>query len=167
MKVSVSILFSKNKKIGSRLIRFFTNHFSELKQEEVPSHVALLINNRWVHESTLETGVRIISYPKWMELNEEVFKIDYAKLDYSILKDLYRETDNKKYDWMGVIYLGFFCGLTKLFRFIKKPKKNLMASKNRYFCTEVIGKLIKDDMDMTSPVELRDKLIIRGNNGLV
>jgi hypothetical protein len=154
MKVSVKIIFSNNKKIGSKVISFFTNHFISSSLEETPSHVALLINERWVHESTLESGVRVMSYDRWLEINKEVYSIYYTGYcDYEILKEHYRNTKDKKYDWLGLCYLGFFIGLNKLFR-MTIPKKNLLQSSDKYFCSEVLEKITNVDLSMKSPAQI-------------
>ena len=67
MNITLHYLFSKNEKIGSKIIRWATKHLVEAK--DVPSHVALLVNERWVFESTLFTGIRVIPYKKWLEIN--------------------------------------------------------------------------------------------------
>ena len=106
MKVKIHYLFSKNKKIGSSFISWGTTHLSNRKN--IPSHIALLVNERWVFESTLDTGIRVIPYKKWLEINEEVAKIacDLVKREYSEIKAIYKDIQNKKYDWLGVSFLG-------------------------------------------------------------
>ena len=66
-KIKVHYLFSKNKKIGSKLIAWGTAHRCDV--DDVPSHVAILVEERWVYESTLSSGVRVIPYKKWKEIN--------------------------------------------------------------------------------------------------
>ena len=157
MKVEVHYLFSKNNKIGSKVIQWGTKHQHNL--EETPSHIAMLVNNRWVHESTLFTGVRVISYSKWLEINEEVAKIPCAQeRDYKEVKNLFKEIKGKKYDWGGVTYLGLHLGANKFLR-KEMPKHNLWEKPHRYFCCEAVAKLTGvKDYGMKSPVDLMVEL---------
>lgn len=156
MKTKVDYIFSKNTKIGSRLISWGTKHLANDKTR-IPSHGAILINNRWVLESTLETGVRVLTYKKWLEINQELYKIPSDITDYTIIKNSYKQLKNKKYDWLAVIYLTFFVLLNKYFK-VDIPKQNKWQSKNNYFCLEVKGKLTNKDYSMITPVELAEIL---------
>lgn len=156
-KVTVHYLFSKNKKIGSRAIAWGTKHRNETKRE-TPSHIALLINNKWVFESTLETGIRIIGYNEWKTINTEVAKIcDNNTHDYSEIKEMFKELKNKKYDWCGVLFLTLCLIPNKLFG-TKMPKDNKFAQDHKYFCCEVIGKLLDVDYDMKCPIDIMNDL---------
>jgi hypothetical protein len=157
MRVTVHYLFSKNDKIGSKIISWGTKHL-EPTVKDTPSHTALLINNRWVHESTLETGVRVISYDKWKQINTEVAKIECSvKRSYPIIKKMYQEIRHRKYDWMGIIYQGIWVALNKFF---KKPipEINRLEDPDKYFCCEVVGRLTNTDCSMKSPVQLMVEL---------
>lgn len=137
MKVKIHYLFSKNNKIGSKVISWATNHQYNFKI--TPSHVAILINDRWVFESTLFTGVRVIPYKKWVTFNDEVAKIQSSQLyDYSEIKTIYKQIQNKKYDWLGAAYLGIWLILNKFFK-TKIPKINRWESKDLYFCCEGVA----------------------------
>ena len=154
MKVKVHYLFSRNKKIGSRLIAWGTKHLTSIKT--TPSHIAILVNERWVHESTLETGVRVISYKKWKEINEEVEKVPciHKYRDYDEIKKIYQSIKDKKYDWSGVIYLGIFLALNKIFG-VKIPEKNKWEKPNRYFCCEAVEKMTDlGPASMKAPVQI-------------
>lgn len=150
--VSVSIIFSKNDKFGSHLIRIFTDQFNDTLYQ-TPSHVALLIENRWVFESTAEKGIVITPFEKWSENNTACLIKFLGQVEYAHLKALYRRLEGCKYDWPGVIYLALFVLLNRLFK-TSIPAKNCLESRNKYFCTEVIEELIKKDLSMTTPVEL-------------
>jgi hypothetical protein len=158
VKIKLHYLFSKNNKIGSRFIAWGTKHLTDI--EDTPSHVAILVNGRWVHESTLFSGVRVISYKKWLEINTEVAKIPCIDLNrsYGELKEIYKSLKNKKYDWMGILYLGWFLFLNKYFG-KDIPETNAWQSENRYFCCEAVEKVTGiDDTSMKAPVELLDEL---------
>lgn len=163
MKVTVHYLFSKNKKIGSKIISWGTKHLE--KTPVTPSHIAILVNNRWVHESTLETGVRVLSYNKWKSINQEIAKIPCEKefRDYSEIKKVYKEIKNKKYDWSGVVYLGFYVFLNKVFK-TTIPKVNKWNNPDKYFCCEAVEKITGiESTEMKAPVNLLSEFD-NGNN---
>lgn len=158
MKVKVHYLFSKNKKIGSRIISWGSRQLT--KRKNVPSHIAILVNERWVFESTLESGVRVISYVKWKEINEEVAKIPCTNIyrEYSEIKYIFKEIKGKKYDWYGVSYLGLCLVPNKLFK-TSLPKENKWEKKDRYFCCEAVEKLANlSNSSMKTPVQLLDEM---------
>lgn len=158
MEVKIDYIFSKNKKIGSFIIRLGTYGLSKKLFKYTPSHVAILVNNKWVLESTLESGVRVISYKKWLEINEEVFKIRCDKLkDFENIKIKFKKLKNKKYDYLGILYLSWRIFLKLIFK-RSIPQKNKWHKENRYFCSEVIGKIQGINYEMTSPTEIYDKL---------
>lgn len=155
MEITVHYLFSKNKKIGSKIIRWGTEHLeSSVAKDEVPSHVAILVNERWVFESTLETGVRRIAYKEWLENNTEVGK--YKCQTPRTLEEVigyFRSIKDKKYDYYGLTYFGIWIGLNKFFK-VKIPKENKWGKDDMYFCCEVMGEMLGLDYNMTSPVQV-------------
>lgn len=154
MRVKVDYLFSKSDLVGSRLISWGTKHLSD--EADTPSHIAILINDRWVLESTAKTGVRIISYKTWLTLVNEIAKIPsvYETKDYSEIKKIFKEIKNKKYDYLGVIYLGIYVALNKYFN-KKIPNKNKWESDNKYFCCEAVEKLTgMASTSMKAPVQI-------------
>lgn len=157
MVVTIDYLFSKNYKIGSKLISWGTKHLTNI--EDVPSHVAILVNNRWVHESTLDSGVRVISYSEWLNINIEVKKITGKPTEYRVIKNIFKDIKNKKYDWLGVTYLGLCLIPNKAFN-VKLPAVNKWQDNDKYFCTEAVEKLIGlSDCSMKSPVQLLNELL--------
>lgn len=157
MKVTVDYLFSKNKKIGSRFISWGTKHLS--KTAVTPSHVATLINERWVFESTLDSGIRVINYKKWLDLNEEVAKIPCTRRvrEYSEIKAIYQSVRDKKYDWLGVTYFGCRLFLNKYFG-CSMPEVNKWESADKYFCSEAVGIITgQGKYSMKAPVQLLDE----------
>lgn len=154
MQVPLSYVFSRNKKIGSRLISWSTAFLSQ-NNKYCPSHVALLINNRWVFESTLETGVVITTFDKWSKNNEIVAQIKEDPTDYSTIKKHFKSIKNKKYDWLGVCYLGLRIALRRLFK-RPIPQTNKWEDPNKYFCCEVVGELLNENFDMKAPVQVLD-----------
>jgi hypothetical protein len=157
MNIKLEYLFSKNDLIGSRLISWGTK---DLVQEnvDVPSHVAVLINEKYVFESTMAQGVRCVSYKDWLTINKEVKRIPCQKeRTFEEVKELFKPLKDKKYDYLGVVYFGWRVFLYKFFK-ITKPTVNKWNSKSKYFCCEVIGKLTGVDYQMISPVELMVEL---------
>lgn len=155
MKVQVHTIFSHNNMIGSKIIAAGTAHLAKSINEHV-SHVALLVNNRWVHEATGHSGVRVISYDAWSKLNAEVARVQLKDMEYQTLADKFRAIQGKKYDYLGIL---FFCMVVP-FTFIglPLPKRNLFESKDKYFCCEVIGSLTNQYYGMCAPVQILKSL---------
>ena len=150
---TVHYLFSTSNLIGSKIIRWGTKHL-EPEIKNTPSHVAILVNEKWVFESTLESGVKRISYDKWKEKNKEVGKYKcQTKRELSEVIDYFRSVNGKKYDYFALIYFSIYVGLNKFFG-IKIPKKNKWNRKNSYFCSEVMGEMLGLDYQMTAPVQI-------------
>jgi hypothetical protein len=154
MVVNVAAIFSYNDLIGSKIIANGTKHLSDVPK---CSHVAVLVNDRWVHESTLQTGVRITSYEKWLSVNTEVANIPICSMEYQELADQFRNIQNKKYDWYGVCYLGLWILLSMVG--VKIPKKNKLESKSKYFCCEVLGYLTGKYYGMSAPNQILESLM--------
>lgn len=149
---SLHYLFSKKDKWGANLISWASSELVNL--DEFPSHVALLINEKWVFESTYNNNVSIIGYSKWLELNKETHKLKCIKeRNYSEIKDLFRRLDSKKYDWGGILYFTYRFLLYFLFA-LKLPKINKLHNKDKYFCCEVIGELTGISYEMSTPSQV-------------
>jgi len=158
MKTPVSIIFSKNKKIGSWLIRLGTTFLSKNPLNRVPSHVAILIANRWVFESVVVSGVRVVPIKTWLEQNELIASISWGEVKYSKLKYELKASLGKKYDYLGLIYFSW-----RIFLYIclniSFPKRNAGHNPHKYFCSEVVGKITKQDYSLKAPVQIMDELI--------
>lgn len=140
--------------IGSKIISYGSAHL-EPKMPKA-SHVAVLINERWVHEAT-GAGVTISSYDKWSQQHEEVNRIQLKSREYQEIADQFRSIQGKKYDYLGVFFLGLCIIPTFLGR--KLPKKNMWESKHKYFCCEVLGYLTGMYYGMSSPVQIMGSLM--------
>lgn len=153
-------LFSKNKKIGSRLISWASGLLLP-DMKVVPSHVAILItfddvSESFVAESVFESGVRLVPYSSWLVKNEECFKLPCAaKLNtMNEVFDILVEIWDKKYDWLGVT---FFAGCFIRHWLFKTPfpKENSWQSDGKYFCTEAAAKLSGyTKHSMTTPAKM-------------
>lgn len=161
MIVKLDYLFSRNEKMGSKLISWAGSKLVPL--DKVPSHVAILVNEKWVLESTLDKNVRVIGYNAWLELNEELYKVSGGDLEFDLIKSLYKALEGHKYDWGGIAYYAIRFALYYAFK-LPIPYKNLLQSENKYFCCEVIGKLNNINYSMTAPVEVYIELKAKNNN---
>jgi len=153
MKVQVAALFSSNKMIGSRIIAEGTHHLAPSLPKV--SHTALLVNNRWVHESTGH-GVKICSYDVWKKQHNEMARVDLQIMEYQQLADHFRQIQDLKYDYLGVIYLALCIIPTFWGRCL--PKENKWASDNKFFCCEVLGFLTGKDYSMYTPIQILKQL---------
>jgi len=157
MEVIVDYLFSKSREgaIGSKVIIEGTRLLApELPKDEVPSHVAILVNNRWVFESTLESGVKRIEYKKWLKKNVVVKKIPcLKKWDLSKIIEIFKNIRDKKYDYPAIVYFSWRMMLFIAFK-KKLPSANKFNSEDKYFCCEAVGEMTGCDYQMTAPVVL-------------
>lgn len=156
--MEVYYIFSINRKIGSKLISTFTASLSTHVLK--PSHICILIDNKWIFESTLETGVRIIRYRDWLKINTELKRIKCVQnWTMQNFKNILRQIKGKKYDYLGVCYLGYRILLNKLLK-LRIPDKNLFNHEDSYFCCEAVGRMTNIDYTMTTPVQILTKLDI-------
>jgi len=157
--VQLYFLFSRNKKCGSKLIAWgsslFPTHVTNLK--EIPSHVAVLVEDTFVIESTLTTGVRVVPYNKWKQINEELYKIEYKQTGECISSLLF-EIWGKKYDWFGILYFGYCMFKHYLFN-SQLPSKNIWERENYFFCTEFAARLGNHNYSMTTPAKMCNDLL--------
>lgn len=153
MAKQVYYLFSKNKKIGSKLISWSTGFLSP-GLADVPSHVAVLVVDgdlELVYESTFSSGVRIVPFQKWRELNTILYKIEIRKIPNTTeLSHILNDVWGKSYDWPGILYFAYRLTGYILFS-IKMPKKNRWASSKKFFCTEFAARLEGLDYSITCP----------------
>lgn len=152
--MKVEYLFSRNNKIGSKIISWASSH-EKLNLDVYPSHVAVVLDGTWVIESTLFTGVRIVPYSKWIVFNEELYRIPCIQNHRPSVDILEKATKvwHKKYDWLGIMYFAI-CYLGVIFNGSKLPSENKWQNKNKYFCTEYVGQLSGIEYSMTSPAKL-------------
>jgi len=150
----ISYLFSKRDKWGSKLIAWASAKLvSDL--EVVPSHMAVLLDEHTVIESTLTTGVRMIPYTHWKKINEELYSIPciHQHRDHLEVIETAYSLWGKKYDWGGIFYFGL-CLLGRIYLNKKMPTVNKWQDKNKYFCNEFAGKLTGEDFSMKTPADV-------------
>jgi hypothetical protein len=143
--MKIYFVFSRNKKIGSRLISWASGKLLP-EMQKVPSHVAVLIEfdesaEPFVIESIVGHGVRIIPLSCWLNINELCYKIP-CKTQFSVSDISFVLVDiwDKKYDKMGILFFSY-CFLMHFIFKTPFPEKNKWQSDDRYFCTEAAAKL--------------------------
>ena len=159
----VFYIFSRNKKIGSKMISWFSGFITK-DLEKVPSHVAALAvdgsGHGLVYESTLSSGVRIIFYTKWLEINEQCYVVPSGKLYHSEgeINSLLEQVWGKPYDWLGILY---FAWRGFLLIYFKKdlPNDNRWSSDSKFFCCEFVGTLDDRDFSMTTPAKMCSEML--------
>lgn len=163
--MKVDYLFSRRDKWGSRLIAWGSK-YENLDLEHAPSHIAVLLNDSIVVESTFTTGVRLVPYAEWAKINEELYKIPCIH-SYRASKDTLEQAFSlwdKGYDWTGIAFFA-----VSLVRFIlfktPLPKHNEWQDKNRYFCTEFVAMLVDADFSMSTPAKICDTWLKETSSG--
>ena len=155
-------LFSRNEKIGSKLISWGSSLFkSDVTNLDgkIPSHVAVLIDDTFVIESTLSTGVRVIPFSEWEKHNETLFRLPtrgtFTKEEVqSLLFEMY----GKDYDWLGIAFFAKTILLYFLFK-TKVPEFNNWEQEDKFFCTEFAGRLDGHvDYSTTTPAKMCNNL---------
>lgn len=153
--MKVEYVFSRNQKLGSRLIAWAAS-FEDLELEAVPSHVAVLIDETWIFESTMLSGVRVLPYEAWLQINEELYRLP-SVVDGATALKLAAETWGRKYDWKGLLYfalcyIGLIVGR-------KLPEHNKWQRDRHYFCTELVARLERADFSMSSPAKICERML--------
>lgn len=170
MDCKLYYLFSRNQKIGSKIISWASGTLVK-DLEKVPSHMAILIEVNGipdlVFESTLSSGVRIVPYKNWLEINEECYKIPCIKQrKVDEIFNLVHEYWGKKYDWLGILYF-IPCFIAHFLFKVPFPKENAWQQENRYFCNELGGEIAGyEKYSMVTPAKMcSDFLKMVGQNG--
>lgn len=164
-------LFSRNEKIGSKLISRASGLLVK-DLEKIPSHIAMLlefdnIEELFVAESTLESGVRIIPYSVWLQHNELCYKIPCSEsIHPNKVFEIFNTIWGKKYDWPGIGYFAICFVKHLLFR-IDFPKENKWQSDDKFFCSEAISTITNyTKAGMATPAKMcSDFLKMRVQNG--
>lgn len=165
--MKVYFVFSRNKKIGSRIISWASGKLLP-DMQKVPSHVAVMLefdeySEPFIVESIMGTGVRIIPLSSWLKINELCYQIQCkTQLSISDISSIIVDIWDKDYDKLGILFFG--CCFLKHFLFkVPFPKTNLWQSNDKYFCTEAAAKLAGyDKHGMVTPAKMCWDLI-RGN----
>jgi len=160
MSVTVHYLFSKRSgSFFSWAISKGTQLAVEFPFSDCPSHTAILINDRWVVESTFFDGFKVMPYDKWQDKNTQIAKTPYANTKtMAEIKALFRPLKGKKYDWLGVTYLAWRYFL-KVFFLLPVPAQNKWHDPKKFFCCEVVAKMTQLNYEMTSPGQVMLSLL--------
>lgn len=154
-KVKVDYVFSRNKKIGSRLIAWASGLLIK-DLDKVPSHVAVLLDDYLIMESTLMGGVQCLPYSYWKQKHEECYRIpcEQVKRDREQIAEVFESVYGKGYDYLAVL---FFVQCFLAHWMFKKPfpKENKWESKDKFMCTEFAGRLSDyNKHSMTTPAKM-------------
>lgn len=153
--MTIHYLFSKNKLIGSHIIRFgsFLINSYGFEYNNTPSHVAVLLDETYVVESVMCSGVRIIPYNKWLEINTEIMKIKAGSCSEHP-RDLMFEMWGKPYDKKGILRFAYDIIKSKLMGSVL-PSKNKCEQEDAFFCTEFASRIYDGDTgSMRTPSNL-------------
>lgn len=163
--MQVEYLFSKNDKIGSKLICWVSSLLID-DMDEIPSHAAVLLDGWIVMESTLFNGVRSVPYSYWKTINQECYRIPHKKAKTK--EEVYKtfvSVFSKGYDYLGVLYFAKCFFMHKFFK-VDFPKINKWQRNDRYFCNEFAGRLIGyNKYSMTTPAKMCKDLLNHDRNG--
>ena len=155
--MKVEFLFSRRNAIGSKIISWAANA-ENLNLLHNPSHAAILMNGKFVVESTMHSGVRLVPYFKWVEINEELYRIPSDDISRDFFDHQILTAWGKPYDWMGILY--FACCYIKLMIFkTPLPIVNRWERESHLFCIELVGRLSNTYYSMTSPAKMCAKLL--------
>lgn len=157
--MKIEYLFSKPKSkisVGGHMIRWASRKATpELSWEDTPSHVAVLMNDTLVVESTLSTGVHIIPYYRWLQKNIEIAKLP-CRMKYRPSAHVFRlmmDVWDKPYDWFGILYFSW--AFFKNIVFNERLKdSNPWQRDSHFFCTEFAARLTGVDLSMKTPAML-------------
>ena len=119
------ILFTRNDNLSSKIVRFVVG-------EDV-SHVALQIGPFVVHSDLF--GIKVEHGVHYLQKNQVVRKLIFKNT--VCIDDIVNKHWDKKYDFKGMLYLGWRAMLKKIFR-IPFPDTNRFGKDNAYMCTEVL-----------------------------
>lgn len=159
INVKVTYLFSKNDKIGSKLISWASGLLIK-DLITIPSHMAILIqfkgsNDAIVLESVLSSGVRIVPYDSWKKINTICYRFTINQV--MPLDQVFKIIDGywgKKYDWAGIAFFAL-CFIKYILFKCDFPDNNAWQSDNKYFCNELGGVISGyNKYSMTTPAKM-------------
>lgn len=157
--MKIYYIFSKNDQIGSKLISWASGLLVK-DLDKTPSHMAILIEFEkdeasLVLESVFQTGVRIVPYSKWLEINEQCYKIPCpTKRSLTEILSWINLYWGRKYDWSGVLYFAL-CFVAHLLFKTPFPNENAWQSEEKFFCNELGGKIAEyERYSMVTPAKM-------------
>lgn len=159
--MKVDLLFSRNKKCGSKLIAWASALLVK-DLEKVPSHVAVLLDDNFVIEAVLHGGVRMLPFSQWLQINELCYRIPGGEKSSEEVAKEYESCWGKSYDWLGLCFFGL-CFIKHLLFGTPFPKENAWQKDDAFFCIEFAAGLSNyKKFDMTTPAKMCSDLL-KGN----
>ncbi len=152
--MSAKVVFSNNKKIGSKIISWGSSKGGN--SESIPSHMSFVFFDTFVYESRLESGVAVNVWDEFKEENRIVKSYDMElnpKMAGRLYRELFKRSYRKKYDWKAVLYLAWAQFKWKFFGRLK-PKQNPWNTEDKYYCNELYSFINYGDLSMVTPYEL-------------
>jgi len=153
--MKVDYLFSRNKKLGSRIISWASGLLIK-DLEKIPSHVAVLLDDHFVMESTLIGGVKCVPLSYWSTQHEECYRIPCEKI-YRSKKEIvetFESVYGKAYDYPAILFFAW-CFIKHILFKSKFPSKNSWQSDDKFMCTEFAGRLSGyQKHSMTTPAKM-------------
>lgn len=147
----MKVYFVNNKKIGSRIISWFSRKHGQ-KIQDVPSHVALSFGGNLVIEAVLGDGVKINYLPYFLVERHvnKVFEYTMKESDEALMSRVLKKYYGQKYDILGVLWFAWVMLKAKL---TGKgiPKINRWHSKNKAFCNEIVSVVVNETTSHVDP----------------
>jgi len=149
----IQLGFSKRNEIGAKIIRYGTKDNNQ-SFSDVPSHFFIMFFGFLVIDSTFSKGLAARNIDNFKKDNEIVKLYDFSS---NVSDDIYfyevSERLGRKYDFIGILYIGWRIFLKKIFN-TPIPKKNKLERKDKDFCTEVFEYITNKECSMASPNDL-------------
>lgn len=147
----MKVYFVNNKKIGSRVISWFTKNKGQ-KISDVPSHVALEFDGGLVVEAVLFSGVRINYLPNFLKDRKvnSVFEYCLKESDEALMSRVLKKYYGQGYDVAGVLWFAWVILKNKLLG-RKIPKINRWHSRKRAFCNEIVSVVVNETTSHVDP----------------
>lgn len=154
----LTYVVTRNELQGSKLISKATKREFQ-KKEEVPSHFAIIFDDRWVFHSNFANGVHIEPYKHFIKRNKilKAFKDKNCCMtgqECNEFQDhLIEVAYGSGYDWFAIAYLSYRIGLNYTFN-VDIPEKNKWESSRKWFCNELFELKLGIDLSMKSPNDI-------------
>lgn len=157
----ITLIWSKNSLLGSRLIRFLTRSdcshfvivFSQTKKDR-----GLVVQSNFF-------GVGLSWFKDFSEKNKIVHSLEYdlgLEKEDAIFERILDQHFGKKYDWGAFFYMGYRL-LLKLFLGLPMPTTNLWAKKEKFECielSETLGEEITGELPHVAAIDPHQLFIV-------
>lgn len=136
----MKIIFTKNHLPLSKFIRWGLN--------EPVSHMAVVFDDKIVFHSNFK-GIHIEWFETFKKSNEIVYEVNFnltLDKEEEIYQDIITKNDGKGYDYAALLYLVYKGLMHKMFK-TPLPTDNKWASKNKFFCIELLSLFKQIEID--------------------